>query len=310
MLSDKKILVTGLTGQIGHPVARFLARDNEVWGAARFSTNGSRDRAEAIGVRPHAVDLADGDFGDLPDDFTHLLHFAAWQGRALDHDHAIRVNAEATGLIMAHCRSAQAVLVASTNSVYRAHQDPWHQYTETDPLGDPTAPHSPTYGVSKISQEAVARTMARVLELPTTIARINASYGPNGGLPAYHADWVAANRPVWLRSPGPNPYSPIHEEDLAAQAAALLEAASIPANTVNWCGDEVVTAEEWTEVFGKHLSLEPQVSYYDLPGSQPGSAADPTKRQSITGPCSVNWRQGMVSTLEARSEGGHLEKTG
>ena len=46
MLSDRRILVTGLTGQIGHPIARFLARDNEVWGVARFSAEGSRDRLQ------------------------------------------------------------------------------------------------------------------------------------------------------------------------------------------------------------------------------------------------------------------------
>ena len=50
MPSDRKILITGLTGQIGHPVARYLARDNEVWGVARYSADGSRERAEAIGV--------------------------------------------------------------------------------------------------------------------------------------------------------------------------------------------------------------------------------------------------------------------
>ena len=300
VLSDRRILVTGLTGQIGHPIAEFLARDNEVWGVARYSAEGSRERAEAIGVRPHVADLADGDLGDLPDDFTHLVHFAAWQGRALDHDRAIRANAEATGLLMAHCRRAEAALVASTNSVYRAHEDPWHPYVETDPLGDPTAPHSPTYGISKVSQEAVARTMARVLELPTTIARINASYGPNGGLPAYHGDWVAAGEPVWLRSPGPNPYSPVHEDDLAAQVAPLLDAAATPATIVNWCGDEVVTAEDWVALFGEHLGVEPRSTYYDLPGSQPGSAADPAKRRSLTGKCTIDWRHGMLATLDAR----------
>ena len=175
MLSDRRILVTGLTGQIGHPVARFLAEDNDVWGVARFSADGSQERAESIGVRTHVADLASGDLSGLPDDFTHLVHFAAWQGKADDHDRAIRANAEATGLLMAHCQHAEAALIASTNSVYRANEDPLHRYTETDPLGDPTAPHSPTYGVSKVSQEAVARTMARVLDLPTTIARINAS---------------------------------------------------------------------------------------------------------------------------------------
>jgi len=251
VLSDRRILVTGLTGQIGHPVARFLARDNEVWGVARYSADGSRERAEGIGVHPHVADLATGDFGDLPTDFTHLVHFAAWQGAEDDHDRALRANAEATGLLMAHCRSAEAALIASTNSVYRAHEDPLHLYTETDPLGDPRAPHSPTYGVSKVSQEAVARTMARVLGLPTTIARINASYGPNGGLPAYHGDAVAAGKAVWLRNPVDGPYSPIHEDDLAAQVMPLLNAASTPATIVNWCGDEAVTPEQWCALFGR-----------------------------------------------------------
>ena len=301
MLSDRRILVTGLTGQIGHPIARFLALDNEVWGVARFTAQGSRERAEAIGVRTHVADLASGDLDGLPDDFTHLVHFAAWQGKADDHDRAIRANAEATGLIMAHCRGAEAALIASTNSVYRPHEDPMHRYVETDPLGDATAPHSPTYGVSKVSQEAVARTMARVLDLPTTIARINASYGPNGGLPAYHGDWVAAGQTVWLRNPGPNAYSPIHEDDMAAQVPALLDAASAPATIVNWCGDEVVTAEEWTSLFGERLAVEPELAYYDLPGSQPGSAADPTKRRSLTGPCTVPWQDGMSALVDQRT---------
>ena len=302
MLSDRRILVTGLTGQIGHPIARFLARDNEVWGVARFGAEGSRERAEASGVTTHVADLASGDLNGLPDDFTHLVHFAVWQGKVLDHDRAIRANAEATGLLMNHCRRAVGALVASTNSVYRPHEDPLHRYVETDPLGDATAPHSPTYGVSKVSQEAVARTMARVLDLPTTIARINASYGPNGGLPAYHGDWVAAGEPVWLREPGPNAYSPIHEDDMARQVEALLGAASAPATIVNWCGDDVVTAEEWVALYGAHLGVAPKLARYELPGGQPGSAGDPTRRLSLTGPCTVEWRDGMVATLDARMD--------
>ena len=120
MPSDRKILITGLTGQIGHPVAVFLARDNEVWGVARYSADGSRERAEAIGVHPHVADLETGDYGDLPTDFTHLVHFAAWQGPTPDFDRAMRANAEATGLLMAHCRHAAAAPIASTTPVQRA----------------------------------------------------------------------------------------------------------------------------------------------------------------------------------------------
>ena len=87
---------------------------------------------------------------------------------------------------------------------------------------------------------------------------------------------------------------------LAAQVAPLLNAASAPATIVNWCGDEAVTPEQWCALFGEHLDIEPQLTYYDLPGSQPGSAADPTRRRSLTGPCTVAWRDGMVAMVDAR----------
>ena len=50
MLSDKKILVTGVTGQIGFPLARFLAEKNEVWGVARFTDEQNKERVEGLGV--------------------------------------------------------------------------------------------------------------------------------------------------------------------------------------------------------------------------------------------------------------------
>jgi nucleoside-diphosphate-sugar epimerase len=36
--------VTGPAGQIAFPIVRALAADNEVWGIARFSGGGSRER--------------------------------------------------------------------------------------------------------------------------------------------------------------------------------------------------------------------------------------------------------------------------
>ena len=69
-------------------------------------------------------DVGDGDFSELPDDFTYVLHLAAFMGPGLDFDHAIRVNAEGTGLLLAHCRKAKAALVMSTHSVYRPARRP------------------------------------------------------------------------------------------------------------------------------------------------------------------------------------------
>ena len=104
MLRDEKILVTGPAGQIAFPLCQELARDNEVWGIARFSQPASRERVEAAGVTTRVVDLAAGDFGELPEDFTYVLHIAAYLAGGTDHDAALRVNAEGTGLLLAHCR--------------------------------------------------------------------------------------------------------------------------------------------------------------------------------------------------------------
>ena len=136
-----KILVTGAAGQIGFPLATYLARDHEVWGAARFSNPDDQERLEAVGVRPHIVDLAAGDFDGLPDDFTHVIHLAADMGD--DYERALRVNAEGTGLLLHHCRNAVTALVMSTHSVYKPHDDPEHVFQETDPLGDSFATHAP-----------------------------------------------------------------------------------------------------------------------------------------------------------------------
>ncbi|WP_419917862.1 NAD-dependent epimerase/dehydratase family protein [Candidatus Poriferisocius sp.] len=304
MLQDQKILITGMTGQIAFPMAAYLAEHNEVWGIARFSVEGSREKVEAAGVRTAVTDLAEGDYSNLPDDFDYLIHMAAFQGTGLDYDWAIRVNGEGTGLLMAHCRKAKAALIASTSSVYHPHPDPWHPYTETDRLGDCHAVHAPTYSMSKISQEAVARTMSRILNLPTVITRINASYGPNGGLPVYHMDWLMSDRPIRLRAPAPSPYSPIHQDDMNAQVEPLLAAASVPATVVNWGGDEAVKAEDWAMLFGELSGKTPEVVYDDFPGSQPGNIADPTKRISLTGPCRVSWRDGFAGIYEVRYPGG------
>ncbi len=302
-MRGKKILITGPAGQIAFPMARHLVADNEVWGIARFSDPESREKVEAIGVTTRSIDLGSGDYGDLPEDFDHVLHLATFQGGGLDYDHALTVNAEGTGLLLQHCRRAESALVMSTASVYRPSDDPLRPYVETDPLGDANSAHAPTYSISKIAEEAVARTCARLFSLPVTIARMNASYGTNGGLPAYHLDWIVGGQPVVVRW-DPCPYSPIHEDDINTQVDALLAAASVPATVVNWGGDEAVSPQEWCAYFGELTGRTPELVVREMPGTQRGSILDPTKRRSITGPCAVSWREGMRRMVEERYPNG------
>ena len=299
MLSGEKILITGPAGQIAFPMAASLAADNEVWGIARFGDPVSRERVDKLGVTTMASDLGGGDLQGLPDDFTYVLHLAALQGPGLDYDSAIRVNAEGTGLLLSHCRRAKAVLVMSTHSVYKPPEEYDHVFVETDPLGDVNAAHSPTYSVSKLGQEAVARTCARLFDLPVVIARMNASYGPNGGLPAIHLDTILQDRPVVTRWQ-PCPYSPIYEDDINDQVEGVLAAASVPATILNWAGDEAVTVQDWCAELGRLLGRQPEVQVRETPGTLRGSIADVSRRRSFTGPCRVGWKEGMRRMVEAR----------
>ena len=298
-LSDAKILVTGPAGQIAFPLVETLVGDNEVWGIARFGDDAARQRVEALGVTTRGIDIGSGDFGDLPTDFTHVLHLAASMAPGLDYDGALRVNAEGTGLLLQHCRAAKAVLVMSTHSVYKPQDDPWHVFVETDPVGDCNSQHAATYSVSKLGEEAVARYCARAFDLPVIIARMNAAYGPNGGLPAYHLDAVVTGRSVTTRW-DPCLYSPIYQDDINDQTESLLTAASVPATVVNWAGDEPVSVQEWAAYAADLGGTKAEVVVTELPNTLRGSVADNTRRLSITGPCRVGWKEGFRRTYAAR----------
>jgi len=295
MIKGRKILVTGCAGQIAFPMARALAKENEVWGIARFSDPTTRRESEEAGIRTLAIDLENPDFSDLPRDFTHLLHLAAMV-QSDDYDRAIRINAEGTGLLLSHCRNVEAALVMSTTSVYKPHPDPWHRFHEDDPLGDIMLPMSPTYSVAKIAQEAVARFCAREFGIPVTLARMGASYGPRGGLPIFLMQALMAGKPVTTRW-DPCAYSPIHDDDMLAHVGPLLEAASVPATIVNWAGDETESIQEIVAYGAGLLGIEPRIEVREVPGASRGSAADNRRRLAITGPCKVAWRDGIRRVL-------------
>ncbi len=296
MLSDEKILITGPAGRIAFGIVESLVGHNEVWGIARFSDPSTREKVESIGVTTRTADIATGQFGDLPTDFTYLLHIAA-DFSAADYERSLTVNAEGTGLILEHCRKAKAALVMSTVTIYKPHPDPWHAFREDDPPGDAMVPQQAPYSISKIAQEAVTRYCARSFGLPTTIARMCAAYGERGGMPVWHMHAITAGEPVYTRW-DPMPYSPIHDEDISAQLEPLLGVASVPATIVNWGGDEPVSVQQWSAYLGELFGVEAKVVVDEVPGASIGSVGDHTRRAAITGPCRVHWREGIRHVAE------------
>lgn len=301
-LEDKRILVTGPAGQIAFPLAARLAENNEVWGVARFRDPATRQRCEDAGIRTATVDLMDPDWSKTPSEFDHVLHFAAAIVPGEDFDSAIRVNALGTGHVMSQFRKAESCLVMSTCGVYAAPRNYNKPVVESDPLGGTPQPYAPTYCVSKIAQEAVAKFSAEEFGLPTTIARMNVAYGDNGGFPAMLLDMIVGDIPIAVLPDGRGDRaSPIHEEDIYAHTPGLLEAAAVPGTIVNWGGDEVVPIPELAAYIAKRIGREAKVVE-----SEDGIHQywlDPTKRIELAGRCEVLWQTGIDRMIAARHPG-------
>jgi nucleoside-diphosphate-sugar epimerase len=299
MIKGAKILVTGATGQVARPIAESLVKDNEVWCAARFSDQAAKAELEKSGIKTVKWTLGSGDFTGMPDDFTYVVHSAASiMELATNYDEAIACNAEGTGLLMQHCRKAKAFLHISSLIVYKRPNDANDLAEErTAPLGcNPSS--AKTYSVLKIAAEATARTMARALSLPTTIARLGAVYGTSGhgGIPTMFLKKMIAREPL-LTSTRKTYYSPISETDVVAHVEPLLGAASVPANIINWSSDEVMDRQNLYDYLTEVSGLKPVLKEVDPEFGDVGGLPDVSKLKAIAGPFRLKWRDGVLQTL-------------
>ena len=292
-----KILVTGPTGQVGFVVAKAFAKDNEVWGVARFSDEKMKKALEDAGVLCVTADLEKGDFSAIPKDFDYVIHLGVFRAAGDDFDLDFRNNAEGTGLLMSHCRSAKGFLACSTTGVYQANGH--NLLKETSELGDNHRSMMTTYSITKIAVEAVVRFAAREFNLPTVIPRLCVPYGDNGGWPYYHLLMMKHGQPIALHSDKPSLYSLIHEDDIVASIPTLLKSASVPANIVNWGGSETVAIEDWAAYLGELTGLTPNLEYTDK-GPLESVMVDTTKLFSIAAPFKTDWKVAMRRMVEAR----------
>ncbi|WP_326566695.1 NAD(P)-dependent oxidoreductase [Amycolatopsis rhabdoformis] len=301
MLKNAKIVVTGATGQVGLPVAVALADDglgNEVWAPARFTNAEARARLEAAGVRCVVADVGKGEgLEGLPEEVDHVLNFLV--ARTADSEGDLVANAEAVGVLMTRFRSAKSFLHCSSTAVYAPAVD-GGELAEDGLLGDNN--HTklmPNYVLTRVAAEAVARSYARTLELPTVITRLNVPYGDNGGWPWYHLLMLAGEHPIPVPPDG-GAYRLIHEDDIVRLVPALLDAAGVPAVTVNLAGSETVTIEEWVGYLGELTGRTPRFTVD--PTAIEGTVADVRKLTSLVGePTTVTWREGLERMVKVRN---------
>ena len=282
-----KILITGPTGQVANPIARALAADNEVWGIARFHDPAAREDLEQAGIRCQTVNLAAGDFAGLPSDFDYVINLAVAKSGRWEKD--LAANAESVGLLMAHCADATAFLHCSSAAVYDPPDD--EPRNERTALGDNHKSMLPTYSISKIAGEVVARSMARTLGVPTTIARLNVPYGDNGGWPFHHMEMMLAGMPIPVPPGGPARYNPIHEDDVLAMLPNLLEAASVPADHGELVRRADRQPQDWCTYIGELVGKEP--TFEESGQALRGGPTDVTLMRELAGGTTVDWRDGI-----------------
>ena len=97
--------------------------------------------------------------------------------------------------------------------------------------------------------------------------------GPPASFPGMHIGAVLAGRPM-VAPCDPTPHNPIHVDDMAWQVEPLLDAASTRACIVNWCGDDVTTAQEWMRQASEWSGRPGTLEIREVPCSPPGALAD------------------------------------
>ncbi|MET0699843.1 MAG: NAD(P)-dependent oxidoreductase [Mycobacterium sp.] len=292
MLHGEKILITGATGKIALPIARALAEHNEVWGAARLRDPADRAQLTSLGITPVALDVAVGDYSELPDDFTYVFHAAVDVGTD-DWARAVRTNAHSSGDLLYHCRAAKGFVLCSTGSIYG--------YPGQRPLTEADGPGVPlraNYSFSKIAAESVCTWISKHFGIPLTIIRICSTYGPQGGAPADRLEMMLAGKPIRLHPDAPNNYNPIYEDDYVELGIRAMEVAAAPPIVVNWAGSETVSIEDYCTYMGELVGVEPIFEYTSA--AHTPLWPDVTYMHEILGRTKVPWREGFRRMIQAR----------
>ena len=291
MLDGEKVLITGVTGKIGFPIARALAPGNEVWGAARLRHPADADRLRRNGIQPMRLDMSSPDFSTLPDDFSYVFHAAVDDGTG-NWPGCLRTNAHNSGELLYHCRLARGFVYCSTGSIYAYQGRP---LTEAEAPGVPLRGN---YSFSKVAGEAVCTWISERFGIPLTIIRICSTYGPLGGAAADRLESILQRKPIRLHPNKPNNYNPIYEDDYVALGIRAMEVGATPPVVVNWAGSETVSAEDYCTYMGELVGVEPTFEYTPL--AHTPLWPDVTYMHEVLGRTTVGWRDGFRRMIKAR----------
>lgn len=289
-LTGRRILVTGVTGQVAGPLARNLvAAGNTVFGTSRFTDPSARDAVAADGVVPVAIDLETATFDEIPDDIELVINMAV--AKTHDFDRDLAANAEGVAFLMERMADVDAFVHCSSCAVYEPNGHVAH--VETDPLGDNHRPMGfmPTYSISKIAAESAVKYAAKRFGVRSVIARLDVPYGPTHGWPQMMVRLAQMGIPTSVHPDAPNTHCFLHDDDMLTSLPYLIDQASVPAPIYNWCAPELVSIEEWTAEMTRLTGVE--IPLVTTTATIPPNPVDPSKLLALGWSPSVHWRDGF-----------------
>ena len=292
MLSGEKILITGPAGRIAYGIAKSLAPDNEVWGIARFSDRGGARRGR-------------GPRGHDPRDRLGRRRLRATSPRtsptcctspptsARTTNAAYGSTPRAPDCCLSHCRKAKAALVMSTRHGLQ---------TAPRPVASLPGGRSDRRCRCCPARSRTPSSRSARRPWPGTAPASSICRSPSPGWAAPTASAAVsrcgtcrpsprAARRGQMGSAALQPY-PLRRHQRAASKRCSMRPPSRrrsstgPATCRSPCSSG-------RPIFGDLLGVEADLHVEVVPGASVGSVGDHTKRVSITGPCTVDWRDGF-----------------
>ena len=252
-MRGKKILVTGAPGQVGSALSLELCRDNDVYGLARFSDPGMREKLERAGVSIIRKDVYRESLDDLPDDFDYVFSQVVTLDRpprVPDPVEFFDVNAYFVGRLMDRFRNVSGIVLASSGSVYKPGPDP---LDEDGPIGPVNL-----YGYSKLGGELLGTFLSEQWGIPTCILRYFFPYSPAGGRPVHWANHIVRGEEIPVNPAYQPVISPLYMSDCVRYTIESAVHCSVPAKPINVGGAETATHDEVVDILAQALGIEPR----------------------------------------------------
>lgn len=244
------ILFLGVGGKMGPTMARMAVRATEaagvkrkIYGAARFSNPGLRDRLESEGVETISCDALDADQVAALPRVPNLMYMLGVKfGTSGNEDLTWAANCAAPAVVMHHFRDAR-VVAFSTGNVYGLVPADSGGSRETDalrPVGE--------YAYTAVGREHVFQYYCRARNTPTCLIRLNYAVEMRYGVLVDLATKVWNEKPINVSMGYANC---IWQADANAMALRAFEAASCPATILNSAGPEMLRVRDVCEIFGR-----------------------------------------------------------